>query len=109
LYKPLPKQFRHDGFTYRQIAREDDAAIYEQICNGYAETTPCWEVIRIRCREGFQVGGRFVPAAEVYPNREAWGTDGWTVTDKETAFRKLREVAQSSCTVRQDRAEKSPT
>jgi hypothetical protein len=29
-YKPLPKEFRHDGFTYRQIAREGDAAIYEQ-------------------------------------------------------------------------------
>ena len=21
-YKPLPKEFRHDGFTYRQIARK---------------------------------------------------------------------------------------
>ena len=29
-YKPLPKEFRRDGFNYRQIAREGNAAIYEQ-------------------------------------------------------------------------------
>jgi len=27
-YKPLPIRFRRDGFDYRQIAREGDAAIY---------------------------------------------------------------------------------
>jgi hypothetical protein len=36
-YKPLPKHFRHDGFAYRQIAREKDAAIYEQKSSGCAE------------------------------------------------------------------------
>ena len=52
----------------------------------------CYEVIRIRQREGFQIGGRFVEPAEVYPNSEAWGVDGWTMQGKEAAFRKLREV-----------------
>ena len=33
-YKPLPTQFRHDGFEYRQIGRERDAAIYEQRWGG---------------------------------------------------------------------------
>jgi hypothetical protein len=33
-YKPLPKELQRDGFTYRQIARETDAAIYEQSWNG---------------------------------------------------------------------------
>ena len=91
-YKPLPKEFRHGGFTYRQITRKGDAAIYEQRWTGCAEPSVCYEVIRIRRREGFQIDGRFVEPAEVYPNSEAWGADGWTMQDKDAAFRKLRQV-----------------
>jgi hypothetical protein len=92
--KPLPTRFRHDGFDYQQIAREGDAAIYEQrwttrCCN----SSVSYEVIRIRRREGFHIDGRFVEPAEVYPNSDAWGVDAFTLTDKEAAFAKLREVA----------------
>ena len=72
-YKPLPEEFRRGEFQYRQIAREADAAVYKQIWLGCAEPSPCYEVIRVRRREGFQIGGRFVEPAEVYPNSEAWG------------------------------------
>lgn len=89
LYKPLPREFRRDGFTYRQIAREGDAAIYEQRWSGCGNPSVCYEVIRIRRREAFQIEGRFVEPAEVYPNPEAWGTDGFTLTDKDAAFTKL--------------------
>ena len=100
-YKPLPKEFRRDGFDYRQIAREANAAIYEQIWDGCSNPAVCYEVIRIRHREGFQIGDRFVEPAEVYPNSEAWGVDSWTMQDKEAAFRKLREaVVESARTFR---------
>ncbi len=92
-YKPLPTQFQHGGFEYRQIARERDAAIYEQRWGGCADPSVCYEVIRIRRREGFQIGERFIKPAEVYPNSEAWGTDGFTLTDNDAAFAKLRELA----------------
>jgi hypothetical protein len=92
-YEPLPTRFRRDGFEYRQIVREGDAAIYEQTWSGCSEPSVCWEVIRIRRREGFQIGARFVEPAEVYPKSEAWGVDGFTFTDKDTAFAKLRELA----------------
>jgi hypothetical protein len=95
-YKPLPREFRRDGFSYRQIAREKNAAIYEQRWDGCPNPSVCYEVIRIRRREGFQIGGRFVEPAEVYPNSEAWGVDGFTFTDKDAAFRKLREIVESS-------------
>lgn len=91
-YKRLPAQFRRDGFTFRQIAREGEVAIYEQIWNGCRNPTTSYEVVRIRRREGFQIDGRFIGAAAVYPNSEAWGTDGFTVTDKEAAFAKLRQM-----------------
>jgi hypothetical protein len=92
-YKPLPTRFRRDGFNYRQIAREGDAAIYEQRWSGCCKPSVSYEVIRIRRRPGFQIDGRLVEPAEVYPNSEAWGVDGFTLTDKDAAFAKLREVA----------------
>lgn len=92
-YKPLPKEFWRGGFTYRQIAREGSAAIYEQRWTGCAEPSVCYEIIRVRYRDGFHIGGRFVEPAEIYPNSEAWGVDGFTLTDKEAAFAKLRELA----------------
>src|SRR5713226_4890103 len=76
-WKPLPKEFRRGGFTYRQIAREGSAAIYEQRWTGCAEPSVSYEVVRLRYRDGFHIGGRFVEAAEVYPNSEAWGVDGF--------------------------------
>jgi hypothetical protein len=91
-YKPLPTRFRHDGFDYRRIAREGDAAIYEQRWTGCAEPSVCYEAIRVKRREGFRIGGRFVEAAEVYPKSEAWGVDGFTLTDKDAAFAKLRAL-----------------
>lgn len=91
-YRPLPTQFRQDGFDYRQIAREGRAAIYEQTWNGCANPSVSYDVIRIRQREAFEIGGRVIEPAETYPNSDAWGMDGWTVSDWEAAFRKLREV-----------------
>jgi hypothetical protein len=91
-YKPLPAQFRHNGCDYRQIVREGDAAVYEQTWDGCPNPSICYEVIRIRRRGRFQIGARFIEPAEVYPNAEAWGVDGFTLTDKEAAFRKLREI-----------------
>jgi hypothetical protein len=94
--KSLPSRFRRDGFNYRQLVRERDLAIYEQTWSGCSEPSICYEVIRIRWREGFQIGGRFVEPAEVYPSSGAWGVDGFTITDKDTAFAKLREL-QKRC------------
>lgn len=91
-YRPLPKEFRHDGLIFRQIACEGGAAIYEQRCSGCAELSVCYEVIRVRRRGGFQIGGRFVEPAEIYPKAEAWGVDGFTFTDKDAAFAKFREI-----------------
>jgi hypothetical protein len=75
------------------ITREGNAAIYEQTFTGCSNPSVCYEVVRIRRREGFHIGARFVEPAEVYPNSEAWGLDGFTVTDRDAAFARLRELA----------------
>ena len=90
--KPLPTRFRRDGFNYQQIARQGDVAIYKQSWSGCSNPSVCYEVVRIRRRDGFQIGGRFVAPAEIYPSSGAWGVDGFTLTDKDAAFAKLREV-----------------
>lgn len=92
-YKQLKTRFRHDGFDYHQIAREGEvAAIYEQRWPGSENVR--YEVIRIRRREGFDIGNSFVEPGEVYPNSEAWGADGFTLTDKDAAFAKLRAICK---------------
>jgi hypothetical protein len=91
-YRPLPTEFRHNGFNYRQITRTDNAAIYQQKWCGCSNPSVAYEVIRIRRRDGFYIAGRFVEPAEVYPNSEAWGVDGFTLRDAEAALTKLKEV-----------------
>jgi len=86
--KRLQAEFRRNGFIYRQVVRQGNAAIYAQ--NSGVTGNVCYEVIRIRRRDGFHIGGRFVEPAEVYPNSEAWGTDGFTLTGKDAALAKLR-------------------
>jgi hypothetical protein len=91
--KPLKTHFRKNGFKYRQIAREGDLAIYEQKWAGCADPSVCYEIVRIRRHEGFMIGGKFVEPSETYPHSEAWGDQGWTLTDKDAAFAKLRDLA----------------
>jgi hypothetical protein len=95
-YKPLRKEFRHNGFNYRLIAREGDAAIYEQTWCGCSSASASYEVVRIRRREGVWIGSTFVEPAEVYPNSEAWGVDGFTLTDKDAAFVRRQMEAERS-------------
>jgi hypothetical protein len=94
-YKPLPTRFRRNGFTHTVIVREGDVAIYEHCWIGSPDPSVCYEVIRIRRRESFQIDGRLIEAAEIYPRSEAWGVDGFTFTDKDAAFHKLRELVES--------------
>ena len=90
-YERLAKAFTLGGFGYRQIAREGNWAIYEQRWPGSENL--CYEIIRIRREEATTFpSGRSYPAREVYPSSEAWGVDGFTVTDEAAAFAKLREV-----------------
>jgi hypothetical protein len=89
----LPTRFRHKGVDYRQIAREGDVAIYEQRWTGCPDPAVCFEVIRVRRRDGFQIDGRFVEPAEVYPASELWGVDGFTFTDRNKALDKFFEIS----------------
>ena len=88
-FRRLPVQFRLGRFQYEEIVREPGAAIYAQMRDG---NVIAYEVIRVRRRAAFTIGSRHIEAAEVYPPSEKWGTDGWTVSSREAALAKLRQV-----------------
>jgi len=92
-YKPLQKEFRRDGFHHRQIVRGRGAAIYEKTWLGCTESSPSYEVVRIRRREGFQIGNRFVGAGEIYPNSEASGFASFTFINWNKAWAKFFEIS----------------
>jgi hypothetical protein len=93
LYRPLQTRFRRNGFDYGQIAREGDAALYEQRWTGCAEPSLCYEVIRIRRRDGFQLSERVIEPYEIYPNSDAWGAYGFTFTNSNNAWAKFFEIS----------------
>jgi hypothetical protein len=75
-YKPLPLQFRRDELNYGQIARGWNAAIYKQTWNRCRNPSISYEVIRIRRRDGFEIGGRLIePAPELRSLGRGW-SDG---------------------------------
>jgi len=91
-YERLAKAFTLSGFGYRQIARQGNWAIYEQRWPGSENL--CYEIIRIRREEATTFpSGRSYPAREVYPSSEAWGVDGFTVTDRNKAWDKFFEIS----------------
>jgi len=91
-YKPLPLEFHSHGFSYRQIARQGDWAIYAQGCQDSENV--CYEVVRIRRQEAKTFpSGRSYPAREVYPASETWGTAGFTFADSNKAWDKFFEIS----------------
>jgi len=90
-HKPLAPEFRAQGFDYREIAREGEAAIYEQTWRGSSKIA--YEVIRIRRHDGYTIAGKHIEPAEIYPSSEQWGMYGFTLADKDTAFAKFRSLS----------------
>ena len=88
--KILPKKFDKKGFTYTQIKRVGDRAIFEQSKEGQEGTT--FEVVKINRHNGYELGGQKIPPGEAYPSTSQWGVAGWTyrsLKDAETKFKKL--------------------
>ena len=87
--EPLPTRFKSRGFDYKQIAREGNIAIYEQ--RWRSSENVGYEVVRIRVRtHRFKSDGR---PYEAYPGSGEWGLYGFTLTDKDAAFTKLRQLS----------------
>ena len=75
--EPIKTMFEDSNFTYKQIERCGDIAIYTQTHK--LSGVERYEVIRIRVRPAHVwPDGVETPEKEGYPGSNAWGKDGWT-------------------------------
>ena len=86
----VKKQFIKTGFTFKQIIRVGQVAIYEQ--SGPNWKSPRYEVVNINKHAGYKIGSQFVKAAETYPGASLWGMQGWTYFTLEEAENKFKEL-----------------
>lgn len=94
--KILDKKFTNKNFSYKQIIRENNVAIYEQSLIDPTESiTKRYEVIVIRSHDGYEINGNKVAPAEMYPSANHWGILGWTCLDMESAQKRYKKVKNS--------------
>lgn len=74
--KHIPDTFTQHGWNLELVERQGDMAIYQRSKPG--GLPPHYEVVRLRQRDAYQLGGRDIPAGETYPSSRVWGKDGFT-------------------------------
>ena len=92
-YIILKEKFEKKHFTFEQVIRENDIAIYRKykpktVNDGY-------EVIVIGRHNGYTLGGSEIPASETYPGDSQWGISGWTYSTLEKAKEKFDQVKET--------------
>lgn len=88
--KLLATVFKRDGFTFRQLERSGQVAVFEK--RKRPGRSSSYEVVRIRRLPARSMFGVDYPASEAMPVSERWGTDGWTYCDRDKAMAKFREL-----------------
>lgn len=68
----LSRTFTQNGFSFRQIWREGDYAIYEKAKPNWK--TKHFEAIKIKKHNGFVIAGNTIEPSENYPSSESFGT-----------------------------------
>jgi hypothetical protein len=93
--KILEKKFTNKNFSYKQITREDNVAIYEQHLIDPEATNKRYEVIVIKSHDGYEINGNKIAPSEMYPSANHWGTLGWTCLTLEDAQKRFKKVKNS--------------
>ena len=89
-YKTIPVEFKKKGFTYKQVKREGNKAIFEQTRPG--TTLHNYEVVKIGRHNGYTMGGVFIEPSETYPGSSLWGIMGWTCQNLDSAETKYNSL-----------------
>ena len=92
-YQPLAIEIvQNGGHHYRQVWRDDHAAVYEQR-NAFGAFVG-YEAIAIKRQEPCRVFGRQYPAKELYPCSEDWGKLAISVSDLGRAMDAAKEFSK---------------
>ena len=93
--KPLAKTFSKNGFTYEEVIRQGDIAIYKQrLRPGAGELA--FEVFRVNKNEERKMGGAVIPAAESGPSNEQFGASAWSYPELGRAKAKFAELVKAA-------------
>jgi len=89
----LPNSYKKNGYYHRQIYREGDIAIYETKTPETGRVV-CYEVFEIQKIPAGAINGKVYEAREATPSNSAWGILGWSVSNKDAAFKKVEYIRQ---------------
>jgi len=89
--RPLPLQFRHDGFDFTLVRRTENVALLAKRKPTHRQTS--YEVVVIQRLNACNINGREYPEREVIPRSETWGTLGWTYRDQQSALTRFQQTA----------------
>lgn len=101
MIKILPTEITKSGFTYRQIAREGNVAVYSQHLKGRSGTPLAYETIVIKSHDGYTIGNKCIEPSEMYPGNELFGTLGFSYSGlmkdaKKIALDKMAKIIENS-------------
>lgn len=90
----LGTTFNKNGYTYEQVLRDGNIAIFKQrLRPGVGELA--YETIIIQIKPAVTIKGKFVPEREAAPSDEAFGTLGWSYPTLERAKAKFHELLKA--------------
>lgn len=89
-FKPLPYSKTKNGFIYTLVKREDKVAMYQQ--HNKAGELVAFEVFSITTHNGYEIAGKIIPPAELFPSNEMFGVTAWSFRDREGALIKFKEL-----------------
>ena len=78
------------GFTYTEICRSGNIALYEQLRDDWK--SPSYEVIVIKVNKPHPNSVHEFDMVETYPSAMHWGSRGWTFNTMEDAGEKFDEL-----------------
>ena len=87
--KTLSPSFAKNGFTFQQVERRGNLAVFRKEKKGKCVS---FETIKINRHDGYKIAGKEIPPGECYPSSEQWGTHGFTFTDPLAALAKMAEL-----------------
>jgi hypothetical protein len=90
--KKIEKKFYKNGFTFEEVKRVGEFAIFARYKEEFKEQTFHYETIVIKSHNGYAFAGVEVGPSEIYPSSSSWGRLGFTFNSYERAEEKLEQL-----------------
>lgn len=85
----VPLTYSANGYSYKIIRKDKDAAIYAQSKDGVVQG---FEVVKLQWQPAWEAHGAITEAHYAVPSNEAFGKTGWFFRDLEQAEVKMNEL-----------------